>query len=288
MALRANRSHENRPNPSWNQRNDKSTYRKEEQLSRPGAVNLMIRYVGASLTFVAALLLSAEEFWVLPVDIRTGTVLPLRARTPFGLGKAQFNFAVPKDFEKLVSVSAAIVPDSTSTTSYDVSMSVAQNGDAADAQTISLTGVPLVTTQGAVTEIDLTELFRGRFETLAPGDDYVSITLALGAQQRPHATRFLGLRVAYQAARPEPGGGVDFVSETFDVTLRGNAESSRSVRCQEGAIVLSGGCQIVGGGALLTGSFPFPPVSWACSVQNPSTVPLSVRATVHALCADRQ
>ena len=232
----------------------------------------------------------AAELWLTPTHR-----LPTIGRGAWPTtqtAEAAFSFAVPETFEGLKGARLLVLSEQTTMKSFDIFLGVSQDGLLQDAFTLSTRGVPLSLSAGVITEVDLTSFFTGRLSELAGGRDYVSVLFRLSEpRSEPPSARVLGLKILFDEmqAPPVQGGlvGYEIISQTFNVTLSGNGRGTRSVPCPAGKVPISGGCQTETGEATLASIFAAPPSSWACGWRNPATVPMSIRATVSAVCVAR-
>lgn len=166
----------------------------DERICRTGALVLAVALVAV----LAALPAAADEIWVAPAEKSDHEVGDWGVTNT---GEAHFSFAVPEQLDSLTAVEVVLLGKKNRQLSYDVSVSIAQDGQAHDTFTSGATGLPLSLSEGDLAVVDVTSIFPA---ALAAGDDLVSVSFQASPNGQAHV---VGLRLRFEAVNPLAGNG---------------------------------------------------------------------------------
>lgn len=177
----------------------------------------------ALVVAVAAVPAAGDEFWVAPGEKNDHEVGDWGVTNT---GEAHFVFAVPDDLAQLDGVVVVLLGKKDRNLTYDVALSIAQDGQDHDAFTASADGLPLTLVEDQITEVDVTALFPA---ALAAGDDNVALSFSSQPNGQAHVA---GLKVTYQRSNPLAG-----VACADDEVMRGYDDAGDPICVAENDIL---------------------------------------------------
>lgn len=152
---------------------------------------------GAILFSLAALALpvAADEIWIAPGE-KSDVAVGDWGLTP--AGEAHFSFAVPDSMDRLVGAQVMVIGKQDRQITYDLHLSVSQDGEAADAFNADATGLPATLEADELTALDASSLF----PALAAGEDVVSLHFLASPKGD---LRVVGLRFRFERFPDQAG-----------------------------------------------------------------------------------
>ena len=167
--------------------------------------------LAVSLAAVFALSAAADEIWIAPAE--DGNV----AVGDWGVtssGDAHFAFAVPDSLDRFVGAQVMVIGKKNRAITYDLHLSISQDGASHDAFDADATGLPASLVADELTALDASALF----PALSAGGDVVALHFRSSPQGD---VRVVGLRFEYQRFPDHAGIGcpprhvlVGFAAET--------------------------------------------------------------------------
>ncbi|HXT21198.1 MAG TPA: Calx-beta domain-containing protein [Thermoanaerobaculia bacterium] len=151
----------------------------------------------ATAICIAALALpaTADDFWIAPGE-KADVTLGDWGVTP--TGEAHFSFTVPAAFSEFVGAQVFIIGKKNKSLTYELHLSISQDGAQQNAFNSDVTGLPLTIATDRVNAVDASALF----PALAPGADIVA--LHFKATSAPDL-RVIGLRFQYTRIPDQAG-----------------------------------------------------------------------------------
>lgn len=177
----------------------------------------------ALVVAVAAVPAAGDELWVAPGEKNDHEVGDWGVTNT---GEAHFVFGVPDDLAQLDGVVVVLLGKKNTDLTYDLALSIAQDGQAQDAFTASADGLPLTLFKDQITEVDVTGLFPA---ALAAGDDNVALSFSTQPNGQAHVA---GLKVTYQRSNPLAG-----VACADDEVMRGYDDAGDPICVAENDIL---------------------------------------------------